>query len=167
MDLIIPDYNFYESYKEAIKEYKEHNIDTYNFFFTSGNNIYEQFEESRLGKNLPDNYVAGTYLWLVNDDRFLGEICIRHRLTEDLLRFGGNISYGVRYSEWRKGLGTVMLSKGLKYSKEVLGLKKVLITCNESNIASARIIEKNGGKLQDTIVSVIDDVERKFFSCIP
>lgn len=32
MDLIIPDYNFYESYKEAIKEYKEHNIDTYSFF---------------------------------------------------------------------------------------------------------------------------------------
>ncbi|WP_140398010.1 GNAT family N-acetyltransferase [Lachnoclostridium sp. An169] len=54
-----------------------------------------------------------------------------------------------------------MLSKGLKYSKEVLGLKKVLITCDESNIASARIIEKNGGKLQDTIVNVIDDVERK------
>jgi len=28
-----------------------------------------------------------------------------------------------------------------------LGIERVLVTCNDNNIASARVIEKNGGKL--------------------
>jgi predicted acetyltransferase len=30
-----------------------------------------------------------------------------------------------------------------------LGLDKVLVTCNDSNLASARVIEKAGGVLED------------------
>ena len=36
----------------------------------------------------------------------------------------------------------------MKKAKE-LGLSKVLVTCDEDNIASIKIIERNGGKLED------------------
>lgn len=160
MELVIPNKKYYISYLEAIDEYKSNGIEEYSFYFTSENDIFKQYEYSRLGKNLPPNYVAGTYLWLVDANEFIGEICIRHTLTEELLHFGGHISYGVRYSAWNRGFGTSMLSKALVYAKETLGLERVLITCNEKNVASASIIEKNGGKLQDTIVNVINNVAR-------
>ena len=35
------------------------------------------------------------------------------------------------------------------------GLSKILITCNEPNIASAKVIEKNGGVLEKIIPSHI------------
>lgn len=160
MELIIPTEKYYQSYVDAINEYKNNNVDTYDFLDVSQYDIFERIEDFRLGRNLPENYVKGTYLWLVHDDEFIGEVSIRHSITDALLRFGGNIGYGVRYSKWNKGLGTIMLSKALIYAKEVIGLKKVLITCNDNNIASARVIEKSGGILQDKIINVIDNVER-------
>ena len=142
MELVIPNKRYYKSYVEAIKEYKVHNIEEYSFYFTSEDTIFEEYEASRLGIDLPENYVPGTYLWMVNGDKFIGEICIRHSLTNDLLRFGGHIGYGVRYSDWNRGFGTIMLSKALIYAKEVIGLERVLLTCNEKNIGSANLIEK-------------------------
>lgn len=160
MELIIPTEKYYQSYVYAINEYKKNNVDTYDFLDVSHYDIFERIEDFRLGRNLPENYVKGTYLWLVHDDEFIGEVSIRHSLTDALLRFGGNIGYGVRYSKWNKGFGTIMLSKALIYAKEVIGLKKVLITCNDNNIVFGRVIEKNGGILQDKIINVIDNVER-------
>ena len=38
-----------------------------------------------------------------------------------------------------------------------LGLERVLITCDDDNAASARVIEKNSGKLQDIIENGVSD----------
>lgn len=54
------------------------------------------------------------------------------------------------------GAGTLMLKLALKYAENELGLEKVLITCDDDNLGSARVIEKNGGVLQDRIQNVID-----------
>ena len=45
------------------------------------------------------------------------KISIRHRLTDDLKRYGGHIGYDVRYSEWNKGYGTLMLRLALEKAK--------------------------------------------------
>ena len=69
------------------------------------------------------------------------------RLTDALKREGGNIGYGIRPKERGKGYGTILLSKTLKKAKD-LGLNRVLLTCDKSNIGSARVIKKNGGKFE-------------------
>ncbi len=160
MELVIPSEEYYQSYIEAMEEYKQNNIDTYDFWEISKDELLKKMENYRTGNNLPEGYVKATYFWLVDNDKFIGEISIRHSLTDSLLRFGGNIGYGIRYSHWNKGIGTIMLSKALVYAKEVLGLNKVLITCNDNNFGSARVIEKNGGILQDKIINTIDGVDR-------
>jgi len=162
MELIFPTEKYYLSYVDAINEYEKNNVRTYDFLDGSRgpqNAVFKRIEDHRLGRNLPENYVKATFLWLVRHDEFIGEVSIRHSLTDALMRFGGNIGYGVRYSEWNKGFGTIMLSEALIYAKEGIGLKRVLITCNDTNVASARVIEKNGGILQDKIVNVFDNVE--------
>ena len=128
MDLIVPNKRYYESYVNAINEYREPSIDTYDFLDVTKYDIFKRINDFRTGNNLPDGYVRATYLWLIENNEFIGEISIRHDLTDSLMRFGGNIGYGVRYSQWNKGFGTKMLALALIYAKEVIGLDKVLIT---------------------------------------
>lgn len=99
------------------------------------------------GKNIPENFVPSTTFWMVNNqNRIIGIIDIRHQLTENLKYFGGHIGYGIRPSERGKGYAVIMLRMALTKAKEI-GIKDVLITCKKSNIASAKVIKANGGKL--------------------
>ncbi|MGC4017804.1 MAG: GNAT family N-acetyltransferase [Muricomes sp.] len=160
MELILPERRYLTSYKEAREEYLKHKVKEYEFLDADKSDIFEIIRNTRDGVDLPESYVSATYLWLVDQGEFIGEVSIRHKLTESLLRFGGNIGYGIRYSRWRQGYGTILLQQAIKYSFEVIGLDRVLITCSDSNAGSYRVIEKNGGILQDKIVNKINNMDR-------
>jgi len=101
------------------------------------------------GKSLPEGWVPGSTFWLIRDDKVIvGTSSLRHKLTEHLRNIGGHIGFNIRPSERRKGYGTAILALTLEKAKE-LRLKRVLVTCDDNNIASAKIIEKNGGILED------------------
>jgi predicted acetyltransferase len=93
-----------------------------------------------------DGYVRQTILWWVEDDEFLGRLSIRHRLTRELLHEGGNIGYEVRPRARRRGCATAMLAAALPIAA-ALGIDEALLDCEVGNIASRRVIEKNGGRL--------------------
>jgi len=104
------------------------------------------------GGDLPSHVVQENVFWLVHDGRIMGLIKLRHRLNEALLIEGGHIGYGVRPSERRKGYGTMMLRMVLEKAR-ALGLERVLLTCDADNVASAKIIESNGGIKSGTSIS--------------
>lgn len=122
-------------------------------------NVLQRITNARHGIALPPGWVKGTYLWLVIRHEFIGEISIRHELTDGLFRFGGNIGYRIRHDQRKCGYGVKMLAMALCYIKEVIGLKKVLITCNDDNIGSIKVIERNGGRLFDKIYNHVDEKE--------
>jgi predicted acetyltransferase/predicted kinase len=154
LELIKPNPLYLDSYKEAIHEHQDEVL-TYQFSNPDQMDIFKKFENYRLGIDLPPLYVKQTYLWLVDGKDFIGEIGIRHALTESLTTFGGHIGYGIRYSKRNQGYGTVMLKLALLEAKK-LGIDKALITCNDTNVGSYRVIEKNGGILWDKILLSID-----------
>lgn len=86
----------------------------------------------------------------VSDGKLVGILQIRHDLNEHLLKVGGHIGYSVAPDERRKGYGTEMLKLGLDYCR-TLGLKRVLITCDKTNTASAGVIRANGGALENEV----------------
>lgn len=90
-----------------------------------------------------------TYIALL-DEVMVGIIHLRHTLNDFLLQQGGHIGYSTHPDYQGQGIATQMLSFGVKQLNE-LGVKKVLITCDETNIASAKVIEKNGGILENVI----------------
>lgn len=98
---------------------------------------------------LEEGWVHATSWWIVEDGRYLGAISLRHRLNDFLFRAGGHIGYGVRPSSRRRGLAGWALGRVLPHARE-LGLRRVLLTCGDTNEASARIIESHGGVLEDT-----------------
>jgi predicted acetyltransferase len=79
----------------------------------------------------------------------MGIIDIRHSLSEKYY-YSGHIGYSIRPSLRGKGYGTEMLRLGLEKAKE-LKIKKVLLTCKKSNIASQKVIERNKGVLEKEI----------------
>ena len=52
-------------------------------------------------------------------------------------------------SERKKGYGTLILKLALKKAREI-GLKKVLLTCSDTNVGSRKIIEACGGIQEDS-----------------
>ncbi len=73
----------------------------------------------------------------------------RHqRPAPPLTEVGGHIGYAVRPSARRQGIGTALLGLTLIEARK-LGLVRVLVTCDVSNLGSARIIQRNGGVLED------------------
>jgi predicted acetyltransferase len=104
---------------------------------------------------LPDGTVGPrvpeTHLWYVEGDAFIGDISVRHSLTPALETWGGHIGYGVRPSAWGRGHASAMLAGMLDYVRANLPLTRVTLTANAKNLASIRVIEKNGGVLRDEI----------------
>jgi len=64
---------------------------------------------------------------------------------------GGHIGYSVRASERRQGYTTEMLAQALEQC-EILRIPRVLITCDQENIASAKTIKNNQGQLEQRFV---------------
>ncbi|HEU0073018.1 MAG TPA: GNAT family N-acetyltransferase [Dehalococcoidia bacterium] len=101
------------------------------------------------GRNLPHGWVAATTFWLLDDhENCVAMSNLRHSLTPLLLNRGGHIGYYVMPSERRKGYGREVLARTLLEAQK-LQLSRVLVSADEDNIASLRIIEANGGVLDD------------------
>jgi predicted acetyltransferase len=90
--------------------------------------------------------------WLCDGEEFIGEASIRHQLNAHLMQEGGHIGYGIRPSRRDRGYGKRILALALVECRR-LGIERVLVTCLERNIASAKIIEANGGLLENVIAA--------------
>ncbi len=112
-------------------------------------NYIQGFEEEEKGG---EGFVPATTLFCLDTDRdiFVGAVNIRHYLNESLLLHGGHIGDGIRPSERRKGYATAMIGLALDECKK-LGLERVLMICDKSNIGSAKSIMNNGGILENEI----------------
>jgi predicted acetyltransferase len=109
--------------------------------------------DEAIGRNLAPGRVPQSTFWLVrNEKRILACSRLRHKLNTYLEEIGGHIGYDVRPSERRRGYGTQILRLTLDKAREI-GLKRVLITADSSNIASWRVIEKTGGVLHSESIS--------------
>jgi predicted acetyltransferase len=100
------------------------------------------------GKCLPKNFVPSTYFVGVVEDVIVGRLSFRHRLNNLLERIGGHIGYAVIPSQRGRGYAKSMLRQSLAFAK-AKGQNRILITSDTNNIASIRVIEANGGVLEN------------------
>ncbi|NYJ73801.1 GNAT family N-acetyltransferase [Allobranchiibius huperziae] len=115
---------------------------------TTDSEIVRYFTDAESGVGLPDGWVPCTTYWIVDDsapDIVLGSLALRHHIETDFLReYGGHIGYGVRPSARGTGVASAALRAALLRAA-ALGIARVLLTCDEDNIASRRTIEGCGG----------------------
>ena len=102
------------------------------------NDIVKTFMDNRDQSKLSSHYVPSYDYFAVDDDKFIGVIHIRIRLTDNLLKYGGHIGYGINPKYWKQGYGTELLKIALKQYKHLIEEDNILITCDDDNIASLK-----------------------------
>lgn len=136
-----------KAFLEAYQEFKVSQDFDFVSHFKEGmdfSDLVHLLEEIEQGQNLPKGYVSSTFLFGFVGSKLVGRVMIRHELNDFLRRIGGHIGYGVVPSERGKGYASQMLEHALILSRS-MGIEKVLITCDEDNVPSRKIIEKAGG----------------------
>ena len=155
--IVEADEKYLEDYKEAyelsIKEVELGHIKKHDLMFMNPKekNIVQTFKDNRDQSKLPSYYVPSYDFFAVDDDKLVGIIHIRVRLTEKLLQYGGHIGYAINPKYWRQGYGKELLKQALENYKDLMEEDKILITCDDDNIGSYKIIESNGGVLENKV----------------
>ena len=159
------------SYADEIIKYKEESLAESPIIngsagldrFSSIEIWFEELKKRSCENTVPKGLVpSSTYLAVREKDNYIvGMIDIRHYLNEYLTQVGGHIGYGVRKTERNKGYAKQMLKLALEKCKE-LKIKKVLITCDEDNIASEKVILSANAKLED-IRNVNGENKKRFW----
>ncbi|MDO4940160.1 MAG: GNAT family N-acetyltransferase [Erysipelotrichaceae bacterium] len=114
--------------------------------------------------NPKGNLVPDSTYFLYDEDNntMIGAVNIRHYLNDGLLKYGGHIGDGIRPSQRRKGYATVMIKLALQECKK-LGIKKVLMTCNKTNIGSAKSIINNKGILENEVIDEHGEILQRYW----
>lgn len=150
-DLITPTERVHESYLAALEGFHAEGAHTdLDIDHLRDVSAFRRYVRALIEQADPDaprlaGYVPGTVLWWVDGAEFLGRLSIRHYLTETLSRIGGHIGYDVAPAMRRRGHATAMLAAALPIAA-ALGIDPALITCERTNVASCRVIERNGGR---------------------
>jgi predicted acetyltransferase len=134
-------------YQQAGESYSQHQLAQQDFAA-----YLAQVRNDAQGIGLPAGYAPMSSFWLVKDRGIVGESRLRHYLTPALEVEGGHIGYAIRPSERGKGYGTLILALTLAQARS-LGLQRIRVTCDTDNLASVRVIEKNGGQLAGQTIS--------------
>ena len=111
----------------------------------------EVLDEQERGVDLPPGHVPSTFLFAFVDERIVGRVSLRHRLTDALTHVGGHVGYVVVPEFRRRGYATVMLRLALDIACEQLGIDRVMVSCDDDNVGSIRTIERNGGTLENVV----------------
>ena len=158
MQLVDPNIKYIKTFRKYVNQYKEKNdkfyLGIYQEAFDSFSQYVKLLEDNAHGKNLPYGWASYRTYWLENDGEIVGVIRIREKDIE----YYGHIGYDIAPLFRKKGYGKKILELGLLKAKE-MGLKDVILTCHERNLASQKIIENNGGHM----ITTIEDPDRKIY----
>jgi predicted acetyltransferase len=157
-----PSVTYRDSFIQSVQEFQAEDRQMYynlNSLTNDFNTFVQGLQDQQDRSKLKPGRVPSSEFWLIDDNEFIGRLSLRHELNEFLLKMGGHIGYEIRPSKRRQGYGIEILRLGLEKANE-LGLRRALVTCDEDNFGSKKIIEHNGGKLENAIQMEGDPVKK-------
>lgn len=167
-----PGPEFIDSYRGLVSEFEDAGEPAIPFVlgFPSDdvNGLLRLLDECGRGEGPARGWVPHSTYWLIRDDTdVVGVSNLRHRLTDELLKEGGHIGYGIRPSERGRRFAGELLSRTLDRAWR-MGLERVLLTCAKSNTRSVRTILSNDGILDSEEFSQErGEVEQRYWIEIP
>ena len=114
------------------------------------------------GHDLPGDFVANADLVADVDGVVVGRSSLRFELNDFLRTLGGHIGYAVRPQFRGRGYAKEILRQSVDLLR-ARGIDPILVTCDDDNLASARVIEANGGVLESVVPGVADMPKRRYW----
>jgi predicted acetyltransferase len=156
--LVEPTLEYKDSFLAGLREFQQEGLlRQYDLqLLTSNFDAFLQRVRNEKDKTkLRPDAIPATMYWLIERDengceKFIGNLSVRHSLNDFLFRVVGHIGYQIRPSVRCRGYGKRILQLGLEKARE-LGIKRALLTCDETNIASKKVIEFNGGQFENAL----------------
>jgi predicted acetyltransferase len=155
MKLILPSIEFKDSFLLMAKDLKRENHwwdEDPSELQKNFSDYLQKLEAARDRLQLGPQEVPYTEYWILEEDIIVGRLKLNHELNEQMKTRGGHIGYGISSIFRKKGLATKALAAALQIAKE-MGLKDILLTCDDDNEGSIYVIERNGGLLKDKIIA--------------
>ncbi|ENV96120.1 hypothetical protein D3C80_733640 [compost metagenome] len=159
--LVKPHLRFKESYNNYINELadEERYPLTMDFDHTNFDSFLNKLKEYENGESLQEGHVANITYWLVEGSEIIGVSNLRPKLNEQIQYCGGHIGLGIRPSKRRNDFGSKLLELTIQEAWK-LGLTELHIHCYKSNLASAKVIQANNGRLHSEITQ--DQVVQRY-----
>jgi predicted acetyltransferase len=152
LKLVKPTAQYKQTFLEGLIEFQQEKLAWIMDLNTDDlKNDFQKFVDGELTKKTlwtAPPYVDETELWAILGETYVGRVSIRHELNDTLRIMGGHIGYDTRPSFRGRGIASLMLKIALTIAYG-MGITEALITCNDDNLPSIRVIEKNGGVLKE------------------
>lgn len=162
LKLIRPTIEYKDQVLETVKEFEDNNSNLYWVWwlkrFLDNYKWWLNLLKNNENKNTvePWRVIAKQFLLVrESDDRLLWFINTRLEINDRLLVHGWHIWYAIRPSERRKNYATAQLFSVLDIYDEI-GVEKVLLTCDKTNVWSTKTIQKCGWILENEIIDPVD-----------
>ena len=139
-----------DAFEAMLSEYRAHGESgLYTGFYAAAWDGYDAYR-AVLDRLRPGGWpfaeVVPSEAWFAKDgERLVGEVYLRFGLTPALEEDGGNAGYQIRPGARNNGYATLALRLALGKLRE-RGLREALLTCDQDNAASIRVIERCGGR---------------------
>jgi predicted acetyltransferase len=146
------------AFVNGLEEWKGESLHWYSFYWKEGMVFLEMVQRLRnesKGIDLRDGKVPATMFYGFVNGEIVGRIHVRHYLNDFLLKCGGHVGYAIAPRFRKRGYATEMMRQVLPICRS-LGIKKMLVTCDDTNMASWKIIESFGGRLENIILDESD-----------
>lgn len=156
MQLLSPSERYFSSFQQSVGEWERKYQDGAGIrdleAIRHRDGFREWVSQLRAEEDHPaqEGFVTCTYFWIIENEQYLGSIVLRHHLNAYLENFGGHIGYSVRPSARSRGVATQALKSTLALAAQ-RKISSVLLTCSTTNKASQRVIENNGGVLENKV----------------
>ncbi|MGL6261941.1 GNAT family N-acetyltransferase [Vibrio sp. WXL210] len=159
MELVSPSLEFEHAFADFYDDFALFDAENAAHYFAGKRdfaNYVQRLTDEAKGINLREGYVPCSHFWLVGaDKRMRGVIRIRHSIANEFLSLeAGHIGYDIAPSYRGKGQGKLMLKLALPKAKE-LGIRDALVTADEDNLASRKVIEANGGQFEKIVMGKV------------
>ncbi|WP_333913578.1 GNAT family N-acetyltransferase [Vibrio coralliirubri] len=171
MELVSPSIEFESEFSVFYLDFAENDVENSGYYRDGISNFaqyVQRLQDEAQGLNLPDGYVPCNHFWLVDGNRnVLGAIRVRHNIDNDFLALeAGHIGYDIAPSYRGKGYGKSMLKFALPKAK-MLGITQALVTADEDNIVSRKVIEANGGQFEKVVMGKVfpEPLARYWVAC--
>jgi predicted acetyltransferase len=149
MKICLADMKYLLSYQEYLTECFGDGLQKYQAAALAPKSYLENIIAHEQGQNLPSNTPeTASYFCLINDE-VVGTIRYRrgsNRLIEQVI---GHTGYDTKPSVRGKGVAKYMLS----WLQEQVLTEHIIVTCEQNNLASKKVIESCGGKFINQIYS--------------